>query len=88
VKLDPIKLTNADPQRVADAAYSIVDRLQQFSAEERALAGAVYLHLTAAMHRIAPQDLMTPADNIMSSPEGQYRRKEFLAARVYLENER
>lgn len=88
MKLDRLKLTNADPLKVATAAYAIIGALQNYTPEERALASACHLHLTAGHTQSTPQDLMTPADNLMSSPEGQYRRDEFRAARDYMENER
>lgn len=87
MKLDRVSLTNVDPQQTADATYAAIDALQRFPGPVRALAAACLLHLTSALRGLSPQDLMTPADNLMSSPEGQYRRTEFRATRAYLENE-
>lgn len=88
MKYDPIKLTNAGPQRVADASYSIISAIQNYTIEERMLAAACHLKLLCEMMRASPQDVMTPADSLMASPEGQYRRIEFRAARDYMENEK
>lgn len=88
MKYDRIKLTNADPQRSADNTYRIISALQDAPLEERLLAAACHLKLLCEAVGASPQDIMTPADRLMASPEGQYRRNEFRAARDYMENER
>lgn len=87
MKFDRQKLTNADPQEVANATYAIIDALQRFPVEVRALAAACHIKLTTELRGVSPQDILTPADNLMSSPEGQYRRNEFRAARDYMTKE-
>lgn len=87
MKIDRQLLTNAEPQEVANATYAIINALQHYPAHIRALAAACHIKLTTELRGVSPQDILTPADNLMSSPEGQYRRTEFRAARDYMTKE-
>jgi hypothetical protein len=88
LKLDYLKLTNADPASIAQATYHVINALQSLPAEDRALASAIHLKLTTEITGVDRHDLMTLADNLMSSPDGQGRSTEFRAAKDYMENEK
>lgn len=86
---DTDRINNADPARISTALYAVIDGLQSYRPEERLLAASAHFKLLFEAHPdVTVQDLMTAAANLMASPDGQYRRPEFQAARLYVENER
>lgn len=79
------KLTNANPREVANAAMTVIDRLQTLQAEVQIAGTAATFVLLCEHLGITPSDVFAITTNVMNHAEG--RRPEFAAVAQYLENE-
>ena len=84
-KINRDKISNADPKQVSKAAFSVLDRLQNFPAWIQPMAAAAVMLLLCSGLRLEAQDLFTVTKNLMNSKEGL--RPEFEAVRDYIKHE-
>ena len=73
---------NANPRRVGNAVMSLLNRLQDFTAEQQALSVTILFDLLAEHFGIRHADLFVFAHNLTGT-----NRPEFAAARAYIQNE-
>jgi hypothetical protein len=83
--IDNDKTNNANPERVAKAAFNVIDRLQLFQPHEQVLAAAALFVILTDAHKANPQDIITVTKNLMN--EKQKLRAEFAAVRDYVKHE-
>lgn len=88
VPFDHLAMVNAKPQRIANAAMSVLDRLQRgFKSHEQALAlAAVFLLLCEGL-KVEPQDVMTTIKNLLVRSNDGHGSPEFWAMRAYIQME-
>ncbi len=88
MKFDRDLLTNADRGQAAQAAFAVIDRLQQLPKQYRVLGGAISFLLLMEHLEVDPQDAFTTAKNVMVDPQdGMTRATQFTAIQEYLANE-
>jgi pantoate kinase len=85
VKLDQDKLNNASVVNTARATYAMLNAVAKRPAHERVMAGAAQFLTLLEVYGLDPQEVMTKAKNLMNHAEG--RRAEFLALKLFAENE-
>lgn len=83
--IHPDKINNADPQRVADASFAVIDRLQNYQPHEQVMALASAFVLLTEQHKLPAQDAFTTTKNLMN--EKSVLRPEFAAVRDYMKYE-
>lgn len=79
------RLTNADHGAVASGVMRIVDAFQNERKEVQVAASGILFHLVCERYGLSPRDAHTVISNIMEHSAG--RRKEYTAARMYMQNE-
>lgn len=82
-----LQLINASADRVSEAMFTMIDRLQIFSPGEQVAAAAVLSMLMAERHGIDPVDAFRVGSQIVRASDYHTRGQQFRAARDYLKNE-
>lgn len=85
MRLDNDKLNHASVDEVARASYAMLHAVKKRPAHERVMAGAAQFITLLEVYQLDPQEIMTKAKNLMNHAEG--RRAEFLALKLFAENE-
>jgi len=81
------KLSMAAVRPTGNAAMQVVDSLQRFPSETRALGLAVSFLLLCSRYHVDPRRVLGMASNLMNHDDGTTMRPEFRAVRNYLEEE-
>ena len=79
------RLTNVDHGAVASGVMRIVDAFQNERKEVQVAASGILFHLVCERFGLSPRETHTIIDNILNHSAG--RRKEYTAARLYMQNE-
>jgi hypothetical protein len=78
-------MNNADPKRVAQASFYVIDKLQNFPPHLQLMGLAAALLTASDTFKVEAQDIFTVTKNLMNSKEGL--RPEFAAIRDYIKYE-
>jgi hypothetical protein len=81
------QLANANADRVSEAMFTLIDRLQIYPPGERVAAAAVLSILMAERFEVDPVDAFHISTNIIKASDYYTRGQQFRAARDYLKNE-
>lgn len=83
--IDPDKINNVAPKKVAQASMALIDRMQDFESHTQVLAAAMVFLTLTEHHRAKAQDVFTITKNIMH--ERDRMRPEFAAVLDYVKHE-
>jgi hypothetical protein len=79
-------MNNAGPRRVANAAMTVIDRLQiDFKSHEQVMGVAATFLILAEHFGIPAQEIFTATKNLMNGMDG--KRPEFAAVMEYVKHE-
>ena len=84
-KLNHDKMNNVDPKIAANAAFFVIDKLQDLPQHLQLLGLAAALLTASDVFKVPAQDIFTVTKNLMNSKEGL--RPEFAAVRDYIKYE-
>lgn len=85
-RVDNDRLANASATGVARAGMELLNANQMRPRHERVLAAAVYWLILLEVYKLDAQEIMTKAENLMNRDRAH--RAEFLALKLFAENER
>ncbi len=80
------EINNADQRTAANAAMSVIDRLQDYRPAVQAHALATGFLVMCETLKLNPAEVFQRSQNLMAHSDGT-RRAEFRALKAYMENE-